>query len=76
MATTLATYQSRLEAAETVYDTQMAGSGGAVEYREADGRFIRKSPEELRRYIEYLREMVGAMTSGSGQTLAHFRRAL
>lgn len=72
MATSLATFQTRLEAAETAYDTMMSEGRGIVEYREADGRFVRKDPAELRAYIEYLQQQVAALSGGSTMTLASF----
>ena len=73
VATTLTTYQSRLETAETALDTMYADGRGITEYREADGRWIKKDRVGLQEYIEYLRRRVESLTGKRGVTVARFR---
>lgn len=69
----LATLKTRLSEAEAALHNAMK-SGGVVEYRQADGRFVRRDAAELRLYITDLRAQI-ASAAGGARTLAEFGAA-
>jgi hypothetical protein len=80
VATSLSTLQTRLELAETEYDRMIVEGRSIVEYREqSTGLSVRKDPEGMVKYLEYLRGRISALGSGSGgrgtTTFASMRRA-
>jgi hypothetical protein len=77
VSTTVQTLQERREAAETAYHEMMAGDGrGIVEYTEpGTGLRIRKDPDSLRKYIDYLAERITTVSGSAGsRRLAAFGR--
>lgn len=69
------TLKTRITEAEAALHVLLSDGRGVTEYREADGRFIRKDPAQLRAYIASLKQELAAKTGGS-VTRARFRRAL
>ncbi len=74
MATSVSTFQTRLEAAETAYDQMMTDGRGIVRYREPGGNFIEKDPAAMQAYIEYLQRRIAAKTAGSTTTVVSLGR--
>lgn len=70
----IGTLRTRLEAAEVAYDEMIVEGRGIVEYREADGTYVKKDPAQMRAYVDYLRTEIAAKATGSGRTFAAFAR--